>query len=301
MSSDSLKSEIFPKVNDLTPEEENQLEKNLVWIFGGRRSGTTWLGKQLLSHKTHYIHEPTLADHLGVQRNPGTNELVRRIDVRKGFKNYFFAEAYKNTWLHYLRKLILHRIYAQINDLTKKIIVKEPTTLLDISDIISECMPSCKIIFLIRDGRDMIDSLLDARQEGGWLAKTKNAIIQKKQRPSFIQRRAKIWLNQTENLLKTYQKSPKENGFLVKYEKLRKNTFEISSEIYSFLNIDISEAELKAIITKFSYENIKEDEKGKGKFIRSASPGKWKENFSDNEKKIMNDVMGKMLNSIGYD
>jgi len=294
-------SEILPRIKELSIQQEDVLEQNIVWVFGGRRSGTTWLGKQLLSHNTYYIHEPTLADHLGIQLSPGTNDFVRRIDARKEFKNYFFSDVYKKTWLYYLKKLILYRFHAQFNDLTKKIIVKEPTTLMDISDVISDCMPQSKIIFLLRDGRDIIDSLVDARQEGGWLAKTKKAIIQKHQRPQFIKRRSEIWVKQTENFLKTYEHRPKDQGFLVKYEDLRQKPLETSLNIYKFLNIAITENELQEIVSRHSYENIPAEQKGKGKFIRTASPGKWKESFSNEEKKIMEEIMGKMLNTLGYE
>jgi len=40
--------------------------------------------------------------------------------------------------------------------------------------------------------------------------------------------------------------------------------------------------------------------KGEGKFYRSASPGKWKEHFSDEEKETMNKVMNDTLNQLKY-
>jgi len=300
LSHEKSDSKVLPKIEELTIQEENELEKNIVWIFGGRRSGTTWLGKQLLSHNTFYIHEPTLAEHLGVQLSPGSENSIRRIDASNETKNYFFSDVYKKTWSYYLKKLILHRIHAQVNDIKKKIIIKEPVTLLDVSDIISYSMPSSKIILLIRDGRDIIDSLIDARQKGGWLAKTTKAIIQKHDRPQFIKRRAKIWIKQTENLLKTFENSSKKQTILIKYEDLRHQTFETTMKIYKFLNIDISDKELEEKISKYSFEAIPKEEKGKGKFIRSASPGKWKENFSNDEIKIMNKIMGNTLKKLNY-
>jgi len=300
MKSDS-NNDVLPRIKEISEEEENVLERNIVWIFGSRRSGTTWLGKQLLSYNTSYIHEPTLIDHLAIPASPGSENLIRRIDKREGFKNYFFSQKFSNTWKYYLRKLILYRILSETQDFTKKIIVKEPITLLDGSDIISKCLPNSKIIFLMRDGRDTIDSFIDARKEGGWLfARNKNTVIKKNQRPHFIQLRAKMWVVQTKNFLNTYEKGSKDNMFLVKYEDLRKNTFETISSIYKFLKIDISDNELKNIIDKYSFENIPKNEKGSGKFNRSATPGKWKENFSKDEIKIMNNIMDETLKLLGY-
>ena len=49
----------------LSEEEELALEKNLVWVFADRRSGTTWLAKELLSHQTKIMDEPLIGLHLG--------------------------------------------------------------------------------------------------------------------------------------------------------------------------------------------------------------------------------------------
>jgi len=66
------------------------------------------------------------------------------------------------------------------------------------------------------------------------------------------------------------------------------------------LEIEIDKKTLEKIVEKYSFENIPSGLKGKGKFARSASPGKWKENFSEEEKKIMSDVMGDKLVNLGY-
>jgi len=298
-NSKKLDNNIPPRIGELTEEQENSLEKNLVWIFGARRSGTTWLG-QLLSHNTVHIYEPTLSDHLAIQMHPGQVDSVRRIDGRSEHKNYFFANKYKNTWIYYLRKLILYRIYAQIQDHTKKIIIKEPISWLDSSDLICECLPNSKKIILLRDGRDIIDSLIDSRRKGGWVIKTEKGILKKQDQLRFVETRAKYWIKQMENLLNTYENNSKDNIILVKYEDLRKNTFETIFPIYKFLKIEISENDLNKIIYKYSYENIPEGEKGQGKFVRFASPGKWKENFTHQEIDITNKIMGETLKSLGY-
>jgi len=299
MVSDS--DEFLSKVAELSPEQELSLEKNIVWLFGTRRSGTTWLGKQLLSYNTHYIHEPDITTHLEIAMNPNAEDLVRRIDFRKKIDDYFFAEKYKKTWSHYLGKLILYRIYAQIQDCSKKIIVKEPSSQLDASDVLSEATQNSKKIILLRDGRDVIDSLLDARQKTGWLVKKTENLLPNKQRSSFIKHRAKLWVLQTETLLRAFENTNSDLRILVKYENLRNDTEKELEQIYKFLDIDISKEEIKKLVEKFSFKNIPSSEKGEGKFFRSASPGKWKENFSKNEIETLEGIMSETLQKIGYD
>jgi len=322
-------NKILPRVNELTLEDENFLEQNIVWLFGSRRSGTTWLGEQLLSFNSHYLHEPDITVHLELPMAQSGKNFNRRIDARKNIEGYFFSEKYKNTWSYYLGKLILYRIYAQIQDipnnestqdeiknnelfensssnipdlnLSKKIIIKEPSTLLDASDIISQSLPQSKIIVMLRDGRDVIDSFVDSRSKGGWQANNPESVLKPEQRIPFIERRARLWINQTRNLISAYDNHNEKLRFLIKYEDLRYNTYEELKKMYNFIGIEIPNSELEKLTSKFTFENIPENEKGPGKRNRSGTPGKWENNFSEKEKKKMNEILMPTLQEIGYD
>jgi Sulfotransferase domain len=149
-------------------------------------------------------------------------------------------------------------------------------------------MPLSKLIILLRDGRDIIDSLIDARQEGGWLAHEPGSRIEGEQsRLNFIQYQAKLWAKQTELLIKTIELHSKELSLVVKYEDLRSHTSEVLHLVYNFLGIEISDEDLNRLVVKYSFENIPKKWAGKGKFIRTASPGKWSENFNENERQMV--------------
>jgi len=51
--------------------------------------------------------------------------------------------------------------------LSKNIIIKEPNGSFA-ADVIAECLPDSKIIVLIRDGRDVLDSRFDMHKPGSW-------------------------------------------------------------------------------------------------------------------------------------
>jgi len=294
-------SSIGKKITRLTDKEELILEGNLVWIYAIERSGSTWLGHNLLSHNTHYVNEPDLTEHLAVSTRLPGGRIERRYDLRKMDGNYFFSIMYSDTWNFFLRKLILNRFYSEISDLNKKIIIKEAGTV-DASDVISTCLPKSKSIMLFRDGRDVLDSSLDGRQKEGWMVKqwgTKP--LEGKRRDGFIENLSKSWVLLSKNLIKTYNELPEESRYMIKYEDLRKNTLEELEKIYKFLEIDISKDELQKIVNKFSFENIPDKDKGKGKFARSATPGKWKENLPEEDKKIINEIMWNTLRQLGYE
>ena len=67
------------------------------------------------------------------------------------------------------------------------------------------------------------------------------------------------------------------------------------------MNIEISENDVKQICEKFSYENIPDEIKGKGKSVRFAQVGRWKNIFSKEEKELMNSIMETTLTKLGYE
>jgi hypothetical protein len=101
-------------------------------------------------------------------------------------------------------------------------------------------------------------------------------------------------------LMQTYDKTPKENRLLIKYEDLLKNTKSILTDLYQFLNITITAEQIDKIITKYDFENIPYEKKGKGQRNRIASPGAWQRNFSNTEIKTMEEIMNETLEKIGY-
>ena len=57
---------------------------------------------------------------------------------------------------------------------------------------------------------------------------------------------------------------------------------------------------LENIAERHSFEKIKPEYKGSGKFHRSATPGKWRDSFTQKEKDVMESIMGTTLRKVGY-
>jgi len=274
----------------LTEEEENNLEKKIVWILGSPRSGTTWLARRLLRNKSNeYWDEPLIGWHLDIHRDWHTSR-----------DDYVFSKQHKNNWLPAFRKLFLARAYSQAQTLTKNLIIKEPNGSKS-ADIIMEMLPNSKLIHLLRDGRDVVDSLIDAHKPDSWQKDLKRfPLLTDQQRQNTIKKYSKDWC-ETLNLIKNeYENHNPELRLLVRYEDLLNDTFTELKKIYQFLGISIEDDELRKIVKQFEFKNIPSSEKGPGKFNRSASPGKWKENLSKDEIKIMNSIMGEQLSKLNY-
>ena len=108
------------------------------------------------------------------------------------------------------------------------------------------------------------------------------------------------WVHIIEKMQKTFENHPPKLRLLIHYENLRSNTNEELRRIYDGIGIKINEEELKKLVTRYSFENIPDNEKGKGKQRRSATPGKWKENFTDKEQKMMEEIMRSKLLELKY-
>ena len=168
------------------------------------------------------------------------------------------------------------------------------------AETILDCVPNSKIITILRDGRDVLDSLYDARTSGGWLNKQRPDVVLAGKIP-FLRRESLLWTTRMRFLMKVHENHPNELKHIVKYEDLRTNTLEELEKIYKFLDINVEKSEIEKIVNKYAFENVPEDQKGTGKSKRSATPGKWKENFNKEEQDLILNLIGSTLKQIGYE
>lgn len=287
-------------MHELTNEEEYILEQKLVWILGSPRSGTTWLFGDLLKYRFHHWGEPLLGKHLSVERELGST-YTREIDEHHDRENYFFSDKHKETWSFYLRKLILNRIYSQFQDLDSMILIKEPNGSMA-SDIISSCLPNSKIIVVLRDGRDVLNSQITALSKGGYVIKRESRFepLSGVRRINSIKRHSKQWVKLMDVLLKTYEKHNEKLKIMVQYDELRNNTFEELKNIYSFLDITNNDDTIKKLVGNSSFEKLDASKKGIGTVRQFATGGKWAETFSEQEIKIFSEIMSTTLKKLGF-
>ena len=197
--------------------------------------------------------------------------------------------------------LILNRVNAEVNNLENKIIIKEPGGIIGAPDILLQSLPSSKMIALLRDGRDVIDSIFDARQQNGFMAKYGDTPIKSENRDVTIEYLANSWNEYIQKLLDAYNHHPPNLRYMIKYEDLLENTFTELKHLYKFIGISIPEDHIHQLVKNYSFENIPHDKKGGGKFTRTAKPGLWKDHFSEKEIQKMNTILGDTLKKLDYE
>jgi hypothetical protein len=88
---------------------------------------------------------------------------------------------------------------------------------------------------------------------------------------------------------------------LVRYEELLTDTTRGLQAIFDWLGVSTSGAEVEMIVQKMAYENLPPDQTGKGRFVRTAKPGSWRENLNTVEQGALTGIMAETLRAVGYE
>jgi hypothetical protein len=267
--------------------------ENIVWIFGTGRSGSTWLGSMMESLDGYAMwNEPLVGNLFG-------NFYYFRVGGRKLGRHSILGEPYKETWLGPMRDLVLGGAAARFPEFTGGgyLVIKEPNGSIG-APLLMEALPESRMIFLIRDPRDVVASSMDARSEGSWLSERREdqrrASRPNKNPNAYARMRANSYVQQIEKTKQAYQ-AHGGRKVMVRYEDLRADTLGTMKRVYSALEIPVDEDELVRAVEKHSWENIPEEEKGEGKKRRKAKPGGWREDLTSRQVEIVEDITAPLL------
>jgi Sulfotransferase family len=276
-------------------EQRSVRPENVVWIFGTGRSGSTWLGSIMGGLDGCAMwNEPLVGNLFG-------NFHYFRVGGRKTGGQYILGEPYKETWLGPMRDLVLGGAVARFPEVSEDgyLIIKEPNGSVG-APLLMEALPESRMIFLIRDPRDVVSSTLDGARKGNWLYERKDKggwkrdALPDENPDAFTRRWANVYMQQAGNAKKAYDahRGPK---VMIRYEDLRADTLGTLRRIYSTLSIPVNEVELARAVEKHSWENIPEKKKGGGKFYRKATPGGWREDLTPKQIKQVERITAPLL------
>jgi hypothetical protein len=276
------------------------IERRLVWIFGSPRSGSTWLMALLgAGGGVRMINEPGIGVHLGtilggfLPIEPRDKPAVYRLDqFRRDDENYFFSSESEEVWRPALRSLMLKRFRVQLGD-HRWAVIKEPHGS-QAADIVMSLLPRSRMIFLLRDGRDVIDSMLDAVTADGWLLGLLDG-YRSADRAASIRSQAYMWLWRTEAVQRAFEAHSDALKMMVSYEDLRSLPAPVLRDVASWLDLDYD-----PMVELARRTDVETAQKGPGKFIRAAEPGLWRKNLSAEERASVEAIIGDKLSELGY-
>jgi hypothetical protein len=283
------------------------LERRLTWMLGSPRSGTTWLGSLLArSIDAVLIDEPLIGAHLAVQMSsvnsvPDPADLmVHQASSRR--RDYVFSDETAWVWRPRLRAMLLDRFAAGIVDSRKPrrapVIIKEPNGALA-APLLMRTLPRSRLLFVVRDGRDVVDSMIDGAS-GGWISQTHGVTLTAADRRAFLERRADQWVHTMRIVGEAFASHPEALRLRVRYEDLLDHPVEELERIIRWLGRSFDDATVRRAVDDLSFDNIPPGSRGPGRFARSATPGLWRTQFTDDEKQALHQIMGSTLAELGY-
>jgi hypothetical protein len=272
--------------------EESVRPENIAWVFGSGRTGSSWLSFMMGSLPDHSRwNEPLvgyLFGHLYYERGW----------TRQDTKHFILGDDYGEIWLSSLRGLVLDGSAARFPERAENgyLVIKEPHGSVG-APLLMKALPESRMIFLVRDPRDVVASNLDAHKKG-----SRPNTRRRMRRPELFEENTQadersddfvkaqaIARNYLLDIVHVRQAYEAHNGHkvLIRYEDLRADALGTMKHIYSALEIPADEGALARAVEKHSWENIPEEEKGPGKIRRKATPGGWREDLTPEQVKIV--------------
>ena len=279
----------------------SQNDYSPVFIIGSGRSGTTLLRTILNNHPDIIIPPETFGFRNGLikfkclQHLPWNILAERVINTYEGGKEFFLweinlNEVYEkakildnnNRSLADLIHLIFHG-YLNAKDPSAKIWGDKTPLNTFYLDWVYKTFPKAKFINMIRDGRDVVSSLIKAK-----LTNVRNGCLR--------------W-NLAINNSQYFQSKIDSNQFLnIYYENLVTDPNRTVNSICNFLNIPFEEKLLKNSKNISSMHEVKYYEHFKNLLnpINNNSIGNWEKYLSAIEQKLVNKLLAKNLKELGY-
>ncbi len=154
-----------------------------------------------------------------------------------------------------------------------------------------EALPESRMVFLVRDPRDVVASALHTSAARPNPKRKKTA---REQPEEFVREQALNYLRDVTLAKQAYQ-AHRGHKVLVRYEDLKTDTLVEMKRIYSALEMPVEEGELKRAVEEHAWENIPEGKKGEGTVRRRGTSGVWRENLTPHQVEIVQSITAPIL------
>ncbi|HET6830898.1 MAG TPA: sulfotransferase [Solirubrobacterales bacterium] len=311
------------------------LEPRLTWIWGAPRSGSSWLLQLLADPLDVDLNAPLgfVPPALAPEAEPAVvpvDELLfashlvpwdgEPVEVfgewwpgsingySSGRPTYFLSDAYAETWRPEMRRLLLARLAAVVERARAAVpaIARHPAIAIKETpsghgaDQVMQLLPRSRAVLLLRDPRDVVDSLLHAFQPGGFMAtQYGQSYSTPDERAAGAGWGAKLWAMSVDVGAAALARHDPALGRTVRYEDLLADTAAELGALIAWIGVERDPAAVAGTVERRSFARA--GETGELRRIRSASPGRWRENLSEREIGIVTGIAGERLERFGYE
>ena len=281
--------------NDIRPE-------NIVWIIGSPRTGSTWLSRMLGELENCEVwQEPFFGVILSFRDNIANQGWVAS-------QNFILGDPNKPIWLNYMKQMFLAVADVRFAG-HGHLVVKEPNGSVG-ARLVLEAFPESKVIFLVRDPRDVVASQLDAVKPESWYGRARFessaatarfdpetgsfVFSQPTSEEEFVESLSRDVVASVTAAQEAFDAHSGPKVF-IKYEGLRADTLGTMRELCSTLGLDADEGQLARAVEEYSWENLPQDSKGEGKPRRKATPGGWREDLTPEQIKVVERITAPLI------
>jgi len=275
-------------ISEISDEDLLNFEKNLTWTFTS--VGAVEISNWLFSDYASIVNELWLGQHLGIITDRRGDEIVTNFELHQNREHYLFCEKYKNSWLYFLRKLILGRLFVQYGNTQKPIIVNELPSANFASNILTEATPNTKVLIFVRDGLDVVNYKAATLLSVGKRLQIGLSNYSKNNKLEFLKMESRKWAKMTSILLDIKKNHHESLVKIIKFEDFCENPIKKISEIFEFVGIKTDQSKL----SKFTSEIRIKISSQKLKFWNRGV-------LSQEEKDVIENIMKKNLRELKYD
>jgi Sulfotransferase family len=314
------------------PFDDLELESRIVWIWGSPRTGSTWLLRQIchpaqldpglplgfglppgsadelqaVPYDEFVISSHTAPTTGGRPGRVGDAYLPETLNTFAGNRNsYVFAERFADVWGPELRRLTLVRLGATLDRASGLGVALAQSPLLVIKEVngsqaadrVMRLFPRSKLLFLVRDGRDVIDSLMHAY--GSWMDAPPQ-LQRPEERLAWVREACLDWASKIDIVRFAFEFHPPELRLELRYEDLLADTGSRIRALFEWLGLPADRERVDEVVAAHSFQRIPADQRGASKPERFAQPGLWRKNLSAEEQAVAAEIMGPRLAALGY-
>jgi hypothetical protein len=157
------------------------------------------------------------------------------------------------------------------------------------------------MVLLVRDPRDFAASVLDATRKDGWIQEgmdewAKRDLDSDRAVLRYLRALSRQYVRQMGNGKRAFD-AHEGHKILLKYDDLRADTLGSMRRLSAELAISVDEETLARVVSKHSWENVPESEKGAGKFYRKATSGGWRDDLTPEQAKIVEEITAPLIDA----
>jgi len=207
----------------------------------------------------------------------------------------FLAVEHTELFSKHVRDLALDHVLAVWGFLGYQRVCFKCTADAQGADIIMPAFSNSHMIFLVRDGRDVVRSQCSPFISGEAFANGSAGL-----RRYYVAYFAHYWNFLVDIIRETFDVHAQERRFFLRYEDLRRSPGPIIRNLFAHLGMTITEEELARLVHNTNLENVPEDLKGPDKPRQSGEIGGYRRFFNEEEIELMQAIMQGNLRRYGY-